>query len=177
MLCFLQAHFRAVMWTLCSSSLKESAITFMEEVNCVFTRFSWSLAWTGDLPAQELHTRSLWIKGKGNLCLEAPLNSCWTNPEPHPELTGDYFNYSYLISFRFLVHLSFQMNPALKVEEWIHFLFIYYLSSLIFFVSLQFAYTVYDMTCVGHLLFSVLTQYSSHWLLLICLYLLLDITI
>lgn len=56
MLCFLQAYFRAVMWTLSSYSLKESAITFMDEVNCVFTRFIWSLDWTGDLSAQELHT-------------------------------------------------------------------------------------------------------------------------
>lgn len=177
MLSFLQAHFRAVTWTLCSSSLKESDITFMDEVSCIFTRFMWSPAWTGDLPAQEPHSGSLWIKGKGNLLLTTPLNSLWTNPEPHPELTTDYFNYPYLISFKFLVHLSFYMNPALKVQDWIHFLFICYLSSLIFFVSLQFAYTVRDMTCVGHLLFSVLTQYSSHWLLLICLYLLLDITI
>lgn len=63
MLCFLQAHFR--MWTLCLSSFKESAITFMDEVKCVFTRFIWSMAWTGDLPAQELHTGNLWKKEKG----------------------------------------------------------------------------------------------------------------
>lgn len=93
-------------------------------------------------------------KGKGNLCLETPLNSLWTNPEPHPELTGDYFNYSYLISFRFSVHLSFQMNPTLKVEDWIHFLFIRYLSSLIFFVSLQFAYTIWHDLCRALAIFS-----------------------
>lgn len=146
-------------------------------MNWVFTGFIWAPTRTGDLPARELPAGSIWIKGKGNLCLETPLNSLWTNSEPHPELTRDYFNYPYLICFKFLVHLGFHMNPALKVEGWIHFFFIYYLSFLIFFVSSQFAYTVYDMTCIGHLLFSVLTQYSSHWLLLIHLYLLLDITI
>lgn len=86
----------------------------MDEVNCVFTRFMWSLAWTGDLPAQELHSGSLWIKGKGNLLLTTPLNSLWTNPEPHPELTRDYFNYPYLISFKFLVHLSFLYESSFK---------------------------------------------------------------
>jgi len=69
------------------------------------------------------------------------------------------------------------MNPALEVEDWIHFLFIYCLSSLIFFVSSQFANTIYDMTHIGHLLFLVLTLYTSHCLLLICLYLVLGITI